>query len=342
MTPRLSDVYHILPIGWSIEIMDVKNIAASDLSLYESFVAEHGGIFNSYSWREHVHGDRLQYYGIFTDRGELCAVFHLYTQTRYGFAFVRNPPFMPHTGLVINNRAQNTANFLSFNKDVLETFTRFLNSLSYSVLSVALPPDVVDTQPFYWSKYKVIPHYTYQHDLSNSEDELSSNFSTNVRNSIKRAAKDGVRLEQCSDYSVVQQLVRTTFARRDETFDEGNVEAILQGIATPQNSFAFVAQWEGKPVAAAFCIYDKSTCYYLFGGYDRTSMHRGAGVSCLEHCILYAKRLGLEVFDFEGSMMPEVESYFRSFGPRMVPYYTINKGRLPLELVLKFIQRERF
>jgi hypothetical protein len=71
-------------------------------------------------------------------------------------------------------------------------------------------------------------------------------------------------------------------------------------------------------------------------------MHRGAGVSCLEHCILYAKRLGLEVFDFEGSMMPEVESYFRSFGPRMVPYYTINKGRLPLELVLKFIKRERF
>jgi hypothetical protein len=41
-------------------------------------------------------------------------------------------------------------------------------------------------------------------------------------------------------------------------------------------------------------------------------------------------------------MMPEVESYFRSFGPRLVPYYTINKGRLPFELVLKFVKRERF
>ena len=31
-----------------------------------------------------------------------------------------------------------------------------------------------------------------------------------------------------------------------------------------------------------------------------------------------------------------------SFGPRMVPYYTINKGRLPFELVLKFTKRAQF
>lgn len=312
------------------------------MPLYEKFVAEYGGIFNSPLWQARVHGDRLQYYGIFRKPGEPCAVFHLYTQTRYGFSFVRTPPFMPHSGLIINNRARNAANYLSFEKEVLAALTAFLNDLSYSVLSIALPPAVVDTQPFFWNKYKVVPNYTYQHDLSEAIGEIEANFSTNVRNSIKKATADGVRLEQCSDYSTVKQLVRTTFSRRQKELKEGLVEAILENVATPQNSFAFVAHWENKPVATAFCIYDQATCYYLLGGYDHTSRHRGAGVLCLYNCIQHAKNLGLQVFDFEGSMMPEVESYFRSFGPRMVPYFTVNKGRLPFELALTFIKREQF
>jgi hypothetical protein len=322
--------------------VETRRLEAAELPLYEEFVADHGGVFNSTSWKEHVHGDRLRYYGVFTERGELCAVFHLYTETRYGFGFVRNPPFMPHTGLVINNRAQNGATYLSFNKEVLASLTALLNELRYSVLSISLPPAVVDTQPFFWSKYKVIPAYTYRHDLSASDSDIEKRYASNVRNSIRKATKDGVRVEECLDYGVVRQLVKTTFSRREKMLNEGTLEAILSGVATPQNSFAFVAHWENKPAAAALCIYDKTTCYYLFGGYDHRSRHRAAGVACLHSCLLHAKSLGLGVFDFEGSMMPEVESYFRSFGPSMVPYYTVNKGRLPFELALKFVKRERF
>jgi hypothetical protein len=321
--------------------MYVTKFDASDLRVYEQFVAEHGGIFNSLAWKDRVHGERLQYYGIFTKQDDLCAVFHLYTERRSGLAFVRTPPFMPHSGLVINNRAANPANYLSFDKDVLEAVVTFLNGLSYSVLSFALPPAVIDTQPFFWNKYKVVPNYTYQHDLSGSE-EIEGKFSTNVRNSIKKAAKDGVEVQPCDDYDVVASLVKTTFSRREKRLNEHQLAAILQGVAGSANSFSFVAHWNGKPVAVAFCIHDESTCYYLLGGYDHTAMHRAAGVTCLYSCIRHAKERQLKLFDFEGSMMPEVESYFRSFGPRMVPYYTINKARLPLELILKFIRREQF
>jgi Acetyltransferase (GNAT) domain len=323
-------------------IVEAEHIQEKDFPLYEAFATKHGGVFNSPLWRSRVHGDRLRYYGIFTKQGHLCGVFHLYQYTKWGFTFIRNPPFMPHTGLVIDNHAQNDANYLSFNKDALTALTRCLNGLRYSVLSISLPPAVVDTQPFFWSKYKVVPGYTYQHDLTVSDAELMGKFSTNVRNSIKKAMKDGVRAEQCVDYEVVRSLVKSTFSRRQKALNEHTVEAILRGVAAPENSFAFVALWEDRPVATAFCIYDRTTCYYLFGGYDNTAMHRGAGVVCLFSCMRHAQELGLEMFDFEGSMMPEVESYFRSFGPALVPYYTINKARLPFEMALKFIRRERF
>ena len=57
---------------------------------------------------------------------------------------------------------------------------------------------------------------------------------------------------------------------------------------------------------------------------------------------MHCKKMGLKIFDFEGSMIPEVESYFRSFGPKMLPYYTINKAKMPFEIILKFIKREKF
>ncbi len=49
-----------------------------------------------------------------------------------------------------------------------------------------------------------------------------------------------------------------------------------------------------------------------------------------------AKELGCEVFDFEGSMLKGVERFFRSFGPELKPFYTINKAWKPIEVLLKF------
>lgn len=39
----------------------------------------------------------------------------------------------------------------------------------------------------------------------------------------------------------------------------------------------------------------------------------------LYYSILHARDLGLRVFDFEGSGVPEIEEYFRSFGGSLVP-----------------------
>ena len=61
-----------------------------------------------------------------------------------------------------------------------------------------------------------------------------------------------------------------------------------------------------------------------------------------QHSSFYAKGKGLKAFDFEGSMLPEVEKFFRGFGGDLIPYYTINKAFLPVEMALKFMKRELF
>jgi len=41
--------------------------------------------------------------------------------------------------------------------------------------------------------------------------------------------------------------------------------------------------------------------------------------------ILWADKTGLKCFDFEGSMIPAVESFYRQFGGKLQPYHLIWK-----------------
>jgi hypothetical protein len=80
----------------------------------------------------------------------------------------------------------------------------------------------------------------------------------------------------------------------------------------------------------------------LFGGNSKDENTSGAGSATLWECIRKAKSLNLKRFDFEGSMNPGIEHYFRGFGGVLTPYYTVNKALIPIELVLKILRREYF
>ena len=52
----------------------------------------------------------------------------------------------------------------------------------------------------------------------------------------------------------------------------------------------------------------------------------------LWEAILYSKNeLKAQVFDFEGSMIPSIERYFRKFGGELTPYYTLNSLLLTIK-----------
>lgn len=299
-------------------------------------------VFDSFRWQKEVHGDNLKVYGMFEDDGQLTGAFHLYHEKKLGFTFVKTPYYIPHIALIYTNRSQNEANTLSFNKKIIELVCDFVSGLNYGVISIAIPPGIIDMQPFIWKKYKVIPNYTYRMDLSLSADEMEKRFSPEHRNSIKKAVRDGVEVELCSDFSVVKRMILKTFQQKGERANESTIDDILLRIANPENSFAFTARLNNEVIAATFCLHDKECCYYLLGGYSSDSKQHGAGALCVYKSMLKAKELGVPVFDFEGSMIKEVERYFRSFGGELVPYFTVNKAKLPFEFILKFIKRAQF
>ena len=76
--------------------------------------------------------------------------------------------------------------------------------------------------------------------------------------------------------------------------------------------------------AAGFFVWDRNTMYYIAGGNDDSDKKGEAMSFLLWNGILLAKEKNL-TFDFEGSMVPGIAEFFRSFGSEASTYYQVVK-----------------
>jgi len=322
--------------------MQIKEIInPGEKAKYSKIANEIGNIFNSLEWLI-IFGDRIKLFGIYEDDGKLVGGFCLYEEKRIGLKIYRNPPFTPYVGPFFKLEAQNPVSIMNKWKEVLTLMARAINALPHSILSISLNKNVIDAQPFIWAKFKVIPGYTYILDLKKSIEDIFKEMSVERRNDVSKAIRDGLIVRQVDDFKIVKSLILKTLSRQEVTVNKYYLDKILFEFIKKDNSFALVTFDKERPIATTFCIYDKKMAYYLLGGYDYEGKHHGAGALSMWGAIKHARSLGLKHFDFEGSMVPQIERYFRGFGGKLIPYYRINKAKLLLEIILKFFKRELF
>jgi len=175
------------------------------------------------------------------DKGDkLVGGFHLWSEQRKGVEILREPPFTPHIGPFYRSPSDNHNKAQDFQKKISAVLAEFISSLKKPVVSCALHKDIIDTQPFIWEEYKVIPHYTYIIDLSPSEEELWEGMIGDKRTDVRKAEKDEITIESVSDPAVVAELVGKTFSRQEKSVDIETVQAITGQFASEKNSFSFV------------------------------------------------------------------------------------------------------
>lgn len=324
---------HIREIGWSEK---------DEISKFNDLVVNIGSIFSSISWLS-MFGNRVHIFGIYSSNKELIGIFYLFEERRFGFKILRNPYFTPHSGIFIKYPPGiKPVNKITYTKKVLYNVTKFIDTLNYSIVSFSLQRKIVDMQPFIWGKFKVVPGYTYVIYLGRDEKVIWNSFSADRRNDITKALKDGIIVQRNKNNNIIKDLVKKTFDRQGMSTNDYYLDQILNKFANDTNSFSFVSMKDNVPIAGSFCVHDKDVAYYLLGGYDNAHKHHGAGALSLWECIKYANKIGLKEFDFEGSMVPQIEKYFRKFGGNLSPYYRVNKASIPLEILLKFFKREVF
>jgi hypothetical protein len=231
----------------------------------------------------------------------------------------------PYLGLLLPTRTGKRVTMLSVNKEVGVEIARFLRT-EFASVQLRLPPEAGDVQPFLWQGFRVGVRYTYRLVLDDLKSVEAGMDATRRRN-LRRAEKCGLHVEVGAPFEAVLELCAKTFSRQSMApgFLESarGIEAVLAPLG---RCCGFVVRDAARRgLAAIWTVWDEKRAYYLIGGYDDAGNSSTAGVLAMWTAIQHtASELRLSEFDFEGSMVPAIERFFRMFGGELLPTYTLS------------------
>ncbi|GAB3723052.1 hypothetical protein GCM10027594_03970 [Hymenobacter agri] len=189
-------------------------------------------------------------------------------------------------------------------------------------------PTVTNWLPFYWQQFRQTTYYTYRLHHLRDLARVEAGLGTGIRRDI-RLARPQVRVVHDLPLAEFYRVNMLSFARQKlappySLAQLRRLDAALAAAGQRQLFFAVDAQ--GQVHSVAYLIWDNTTAYFLLAGDDPARRASGAGVLLAWECIRYASEvLGLDCFDFEGSMLPGVERIRVRFGAVQTPYFYVWK-----------------
>lgn len=198
-----------------------------------------------------------------------------------------------------------------------------------------------DWLPFHWRGFAQTTRYTYTLDCRDDLDTLWGAMRPHHRKSIRKAQNRGVHIRDDLPLDRFLELNRKTYARQklDQPASDGELRRLDEAVCAnaARRIFAGVDA-DGRVHAAVYVAWDNGVAYYLMGGSEPTLRDSGAHVFALWAAICFARTVAAR-FDFEGSMLPQVERVFRGFGATQRPYFAIAKAPQPPATLREYVEQ---
>lgn len=235
------------------------------------------------------------------------------------------PPLTQTCGLWIKSMEQTSGNeHLSKKKKIIDEILGKLPKHTQMKISIDSSCDYI--LPFLWKGFTVIPKVSYRIEELVDLDAVYGNFSKTVKKNIKSAQKKVV-IKQEADAGVILELLDKTFAAqgRKDPISHELVKRIIATCEERGNGKMYTAiDEQGNVHASSYFVYDENVFYYLLAGSDVEFRSSGAQTLILWEAIQYASKVS-KCFDFEGSMIEGIETFFKRFGGKPIMYYEIKQ-----------------
>jgi lipid II:glycine glycyltransferase (peptidoglycan interpeptide bridge formation enzyme) len=180
--------------------------------------------------------------------------------------------------------------------------------------------------PFKWRGYRQRTRYTYIiQDLSNI-NAVFQNFNTNVKRNIKKG--EDLIVETSEDTHVLYHLAQNSLARTGSKLNFSLETLNLLYLAIQKNNSGQIFQvknTEHEILASALIVWDKEKAYFLLAGDDKK--HPSATTILIWEVLQKMSEKGITSFDFEGSMLEPIETFYRSFGATRQCYHLVYKAK---------------
>jgi hypothetical protein len=299
-------------------------------------------IFNTFEWLESVAPDKWDVCLVEKNNQIVAAMPYVLNKIGF-FKYITNPTLTQHLGPWIKPFPRNYNSEVSHQKKMLNALYGQLPKYHY--LNQSWHYSLTNGLPCLWNGFDQTTFYTYVISDISDLDNVLRNFSSSYRNKLKKASKlvTAHLGLQPKDFFKIN---RKTFLRQglEPPYSEEFFLRHDDNLASNQRREIFYARdVDGKIHSALYLTWDNQSAYVHMVGEDPDYRSSGSGIFLIYEAIKYTKAtLNLNRFDFEGSMIEQVEKVRRDCGGKQVRYLNFthipNKWLRAVVSVIKVIR----
>lgn len=261
-------------------------------------------------------------------KGEIEAVMTFVIGRKFGLLYALSPQLTQYTGVWIKDKkGESIKDRLNREKKLQNDIIGQLETMKIAFFNVTFPLNYTYWSPFYWAGYRQETRYTYRiPDLQNTE-QVFAGFDYSKQKQIHKAQESGLTIdfEMSADEFYDLQCAQLRERGEGNILSRTIVRSIIDNSRSRgQGLVARAKDKEGHTHAAIVVVWDAHNAWELISAIHPD--YRASGASTL--VVWEAMKQVAEhtkVWDFEGSMIENVESSFRLFGGVPVPYFRISK-----------------
>jgi len=290
-----------------IEILHASRL---DKARWDHCVQSHQGLIYTYSWYLDAMAD--DWYGLVA--GDYEAILPLPVKKKYGIRMVAMPPFVQRLDLL------STAE--SSHADIARAILRFSRLIQFSTVT----EDLFVTPVRRKRTNYILPLYA---DYSSIMDKYHSS----CRKNLNKANSRGCMPAEKVSINDVIRLYRDAYGEMSG-YTGAHFDRLIKLIASlPPETYHLggVQQSNGTLVYAGLLLDDGKRLYYLLGAPTREGRNIRATYFFLDSMIRRFAGSG-RTWDFEGSDIPDVATFYQSFSPDTEYYFQYYSNNFPFPL----------
>lgn len=285
-------------------------------------------VFSQSWWMDAACGEENWDVYVVERGGIYVAAMPYYLEVQDGYKRITKAKNTQNNGIIMRYpEGQKYVTKLSYEEKIIEEIIVFIESMDIDKYEQQFHYSFSNWLPFFWNHYEEVTRYTYVIEDTSDIKMIENNYASNVRKNLKKSKKIVHLKKEEISIETFFELNKMSFERQGKTIPY-SLEFVRRIYKAGKENDAVkilaAEDGQGNIHSVAMIVWDKQSVYYLLNGTDPKYKSSQANCFLIHESIKFASRLGRK-FDFEGSVIKQIEKAFREYGGIRKPYFRIYK-----------------
>jgi hypothetical protein len=263
----------------------------------------------------------------FDKNGNIRGAMAIHEKQKYGMNWILQPIFTQFLGVWLNYPPSPTLSHkrISFETEVLSDLAAQFPDAAYINLQCHF--DLQNGIPFHWAGFQLSTKYTYFLPKETTIEDTFQQFRKDVRRNIA-SSKAALTIENSDDITLLYEWGKQAVERSGgkQIFDLVFLEQLDIALKKNGERHLLISKDNaGITHGIAYFVCDKETIYLLASGINLKV--KGASIVGLVWEGIKLAKATNRGFDFEGSMLPHIETFNRAYNGELRPYLVLKKAK---------------